>query len=339
MRRRLASIIREEYSGRKSLGIIDDTGYRKKGDQTPGVQRQWCGEVGKQDNCIVTVHLGFAREGFHCLLDGELYIPKSWAKDSRQCQEAGIPETVTYCPKWQIALELYDRGVSNGVEFEWITADEGYGSKPGFLEGLAGRTQQFVVEVPRNLSVWVKAPEVTERPYRKNGRGRPCKTPRIKQGQPEPRSVEKVLWFSEAMKGEPWIKYYVKDTQKGPLVWEAKRVRVVLKGSDDLPSLELWLMVAHNVLKSEWKFFVSKADRNTDIDALLLVAFSRWQVERCFQIEKQEVGLRGYEGRRYLGLIRHLILTAVSHLFLATVRQEGKKSAGHDRAVETGNQR
>lgn len=330
VRQRVAEIVREEHAGPNSVGIIDETSDVKKGDKTPGVQRQWCGKVGKRENCMVTVHLAFARENFHCLLDGELFLPESWSEDRTRCRQAGIPDEMVYRPKWQIALELYDRARSAGVGLDWITADEGYGSKPGFLEALEARGQKFVVEVPRNFSVWIDSPEVTHRSYRKSGGGRPRKTPRVKSGQDEPRSVENVF-FSEAMTRKRWTKYYIKDGEKGPVVWEAKRLRVTLKGSDGMPGMRLWLVVARNVLDGEMKYFVSNAGRATPLQTKLLVGFSRWRVERSFEEEKQEIGLDCFEGRRYVGLKRHLIISSISHLFLVRVREgeRKKKSGGH----------
>jgi SRSO17 transposase len=342
VRRRLAHLVRDQHGGPHAIGIIDETSDVKKGDKTPGVQRQWCGKVGKKENCVVSVHLGYAREDFHCLLDGELFLPQSWAEDRPRCRQAGIPDTMQHRPKWQIALELYDRAVAEGLAFEWITADEYYGGKPGFLEELETRRQKFLLEVPRTFSVWIDPPEVTERAYRKTGRGRSRAVPRVKQGQPEPRSVEQVLWHSEAMKATPWVKYHLKDTQKGPEVWEAKRIRVTLKGSDDLPGMRLWLIVARNVLDpGEMKFFVSNAPETEPMETLLWAAFSRWRVERCFRDQKQEIGLDCYEGRLYLGLKRHLILSSVSYLFLSLAAQRlgKKKSVDHHRAAARSGQR
>jgi SRSO17 transposase len=106
LRDRSQQLVRDEHSGPHSIGIIDETSYVKKGDKTPGVKRQWCGAAGKPENCMVTVHLGYARDDFHCLLDGELYLPEDWANDPERREKAGIPEEMSYRPKWEIALEL-----------------------------------------------------------------------------------------------------------------------------------------------------------------------------------------------------------------------------------------
>jgi len=106
LREQLQRIVAAEHASPRSIGIIDETSFLKKGDKTPGVQRQHCGAVGKQDNCIVTVHLGYAAEQFHCLLDGDLFLSESWSADRGRCREAGIPDTMVYRPKTEIALEL-----------------------------------------------------------------------------------------------------------------------------------------------------------------------------------------------------------------------------------------
>src|SRR5436305_7755179 len=143
-RDRLQHVVRDEHAGPRSIGTFDETSDVKKGDKTPGVQRQWCGAVGKTENCIVTVHLAYVREGFHALLDGELFLPESWSEDRDRCRAAGIPEGMAYRPKWKIALELYDHAIGNGLHFDWTTFDEGYGGKPEFLRELSARDQKFV---------------------------------------------------------------------------------------------------------------------------------------------------------------------------------------------------
>lgn len=328
MRDRVQELVVSDHAGPNSIGIIDETSDVKKGDKTPGVQRQWCGKVGKKENCLVTVHLGYATGDFHCLIDGDLFLPESWSEDRERCRAAGIPDDVVYRPKWQISLELYDRSRENGVLFDWLSFDEGYGGKPLFLQGLDNRSQPFVGEVPVTFTGWIHPPGVTDRPFRRpRGRGR--KTPRILSGSPTASSVKNLLKHSPALRDQPWVRYRIKEGQKGPIIWEAKRTRITIKDEDGLPGIALHLVVARNVLDTdEVKFFVSNAPFKTEVSTMLLVAFSRWRVERCFQDQKQEVGLDQWEGRRWLGLQRHLVLTCVSYLFLARVREKlrGKKS-------------
>ena len=328
LRDQLQHIVRDEHAGPHSIGIIDETSDVKKGDKTPGVQRQWCGSVGKKENCLVTVHLGYAREGFHCLIDGELFLPESWSEDRGRCREAGIPDDMTYRPKWKIGLELYDRAIGNGLHFDWMTFDEGYGSKPDFLRGLNARNQKFVGEVPRSFTGWLKPPRVVTRPFHKNGRGRGRKVPRLASGSPPARRVEEFL-DEPAFRAQAWQRWRVKDGEKGPMIWEVKHARFTPKDEDGMPGGPMHLVVARNVLDvNEVKFFVSNAPPETPVSKLLLVGFSRWRVERCFEDQKSEIGLDQYEGRRYQGLKRHMILSCVSYLFLSRMREKfrGEKS-------------
>jgi len=330
LRDRVQEIVRTELAGAHAIGLFDETSDPKKGDKTPGVQKQWCGRLGKLENCLVTVHLGYAVDDFHCLLDGELFLPESWAADRGRCREAGIPDTVAYRPKWQIALELYDRAIANGLQFEWLTFDEGYGGKPEFLRALSARQQNYVAEVPRSFTGWLKAPRVVTRPYHRGRRGRGRAVPRLASGSRPPRRVDELL-SDRALRDQPWQPWRVKDGDKGPLVWECKHTLITIKDENGLPGARLHLLIARNVLDREGvKFFVSNASPQTGIGVLLLVAFSRWRVERCFEDGKSEIGLDQYEGRRYLGLKRHLILSAVSYLFLARVRQEWGEKPGVD---------
>jgi SRSO17 transposase len=322
VRDRLQRLVAAEHQGPHTIGLFDETGDPKKGDKTPGVRKQWCGRLGKTENCVVTVHLGLARGDFHCLLDGELFLPESWDADRDRCREAGIPDAMVYRPKWKIALELYDRAVSNGIRFDWLTFDEGYGGKPELLRALATRTQRYVAEVPRSFAGWLDPPRVVTRPYHKNRRGRGRKVPRLASGTRPAQRVDELL-DAPRLRDQPWQRFRVKDGQKGPMVWECKHVMLTVKGADGLPGETLHLLVARDVLDpDEVKFFVSNAPPGTGVGTLLLVAFSRWRVERCFEDQKSEIGLDQYEGRRYLGLKRHLILSAVSYLFLARVREE-----------------
>ena len=326
-RDRLLQIVAEEHAHPHSVGIIDETSFVKQGKKTPGVQRQYLGTVGKQENGIVTVHLAYAADDFHCLLDGELFLPESWACDPARCREANIPEGMIYRPKTEIALELYDRARAQGIHFAWLTFDEWYGGKPAFLQALDQRPQPFVAEVPRTLMGWIDPPRVTERPLRR-GRGRGRKVPRIVAGSRPARSVEHPFWWHPAMKEQDWQRWRVKDGEKGPMIWEVKHVSFYLQGPDGLPGPRWHLVVARNVLNpTEMKFFVSNALPEASVGTILLAAFSRWRVERCFEDDKSEVGLDHYEGRRYPGLKRHLILSTISYLFLARTNQRlrGKK--------------
>lgn len=333
MRDRLQKVVAAEHGGPDSVGLIDETSFVKKGTMTPGVQRQWCGHLGKVENCVVTVHLGYARGDFQCLLDGALFLPEGWHEDRERCRKAGIPDEVVYRPKWKIALEQYDRAMANGVRFDWLTFDEGYGDKPEFLAGLSTRDQKWVAEIPKDTCGWLSAPRVTTRPRRRGRRGRRPIKPRLVKGSPEARRLDVLLTRHPKLRDQPWMVYRFDDRGQGPSVWEAKHAVFWPTAGDGVAGGPLHAVVARHVLREgELKFFLSNAPADTPAQALLWVALTRHRVERCFQDQKSELGLDHYEGRTYRGLIRHLMLTCVSYLFLmrATERRRGEKSGVDD---------
>ena len=327
---RIEQIVARDHSHALSIGIIDETGHPKKGKKTAGVQRQWCGARGKVDNCVVTVHVSYVAGEFHTLLPGKLFLPEAWSHDRARCREAKIPDGVVHQPKWQIALALRRRAVANGVRFEWITADEGYGEVPAFLFALDDCGQRYVVEVPSTFHGWLRRPAVLQKqPPSRRRRGPKPRYPRLKVKNLPTLEARNMVRYGRPFREQPWEKFHIKDSTLGPEVWEVKAAAIWLK-RDGLPTWSHWLIAARNVLEPEKiKYFVSNAPPGVPPEVLLHVAFSRFQVERCFQEEKNELGLDHFEVRNYRSLQRHLLLTAVSHLFLAKVHQKwrGEKPA------------
>lgn len=330
MRDRLQQQVAQAHGHLHSVGILDETSFVKKGDQTACVQRQHCGAVGKVENCVVSVHLGYATPDFHTLLDGELYLPeKTWNDDRRRCLAAGIPDDVVYRPKYQIGLDQIRRARANGIRFAWMTFDEGYGGKPPFLRGLDELGQNYVGEVPASFTAWTKPPEVLYREHASNRTGRPRTMPRLKVKNNPPVEVRNIARHSPLFRREGWQNYRVKDGTKGPMVWRAKRIPVWLADADGLPTAPHHLLVAVNPLHpEEVKYFISNAPEDTPIETLLLVAFSRWKIERMFEDGKTELGMDHFEVRKFRSIKRHLILSCVSYLFLAEFHRQrrGEKS-------------
>ncbi len=290
LQRRVAS----GHSHPHSIGIIDEVSFPKQGKKTACVQRQHCGARGKRDNCVVSVNLGYAAGELHTLLDGELYLPeKTWDHDRERCREAGIPDEVVYRPKWQMALGQVERALGNGIRFSRMTFDEGYGGKPPFLRGLDHLGQNYVAEIPTSFVGWTKPPEVL---YREHARdktlGRPRKLPRLKVRNTPAAEVRDILRHSPVLRRVPWEKFRVKDGSKGPMVWEVKHVPFWIKDENGLPSRPHHLIVARTVLNpKEIKFFLSNAPESTPVSILLMVAFSRWRIERLFEDTKTELGM------------------------------------------------
>lgn len=321
---RLHRIVARDHSAPGSVAIIDETSFAKKGDKTPGVKRQHCGSLGKTDNCTVTVHLAYALpDGFRCLLGADLFLPADWADDRGRCDDARIPEGTVHRTKPEIALELHARAIAAGVRLDWLTADELYGRPTAFHCELSRRGQRYVLEVPRNFFGWVRRPEVMYQELRpRTGPGRRPVMPKLKRRNPPVSTVENLFTHSPVFRNQEWIRFHVKDTEKGPSVWETKAATLHFKDERGLPTEAHWLLVARNSVKpDELKFFVSNASSGTPTEALMRVAFSRWNVERCFEDGKTELGLDHFEVRNHRSLTRHLAITALSLLFLSRVRR------------------
>ena len=305
--------------------------YVKKGDKTACVQRQHCGAAGKLENCVVSVHLGYAAGDFHTLLDGELYLPQEkWHENRARCRAAGIPDDVVYRAKWAIAVGQIQRALGNGVRFDWLTFDEGYGGKPPFLRAIDALGQHYVGEIPVSFVGWTVEPEVLHREHaRDRGLGRLRQRPRLKVRNTPFAEVREILKHSPILRRVPWERYRVKDGEKGPMVWEAKCIPFWIKDENGLPSRPHRLIITRSVLHpDEVKFFLSNAPESAPLETLLLVAFSRWRIERLFEDGKTELGLDHFEVRHFRSISRHLIITCISHLFLAEFREShrGKKS-------------
>jgi SRSO17 transposase len=295
-------------------GIIDETSGVKKGDRTPGVQRQWCGEVGKTENCIVTVHLGISRGDFKTLVDADLYLPRSWDADRERCRAAGIPDDVVYRPKWRIALEQLDRARANGVQLDWLTFDENYGGKPAFLEELDRRDGLFFVgEVPKSFRC------LTQRP-----RGRPP------AGGWKGKRADHLALFSSRLNRQDWQPVQLARLTLAEQEWEVRATLVWLLRRGQPTDRTYWLIVARNTATGEVKYFVSNAPADAPLERLLRIAFRRWNVEHAFRVSKTEVGFGHFEGRSYVGLLRHLWLCLATLTFVAgqADRLRGEKCGG-----------
>lgn len=226
--------------------------------------------------------------------------------------------------KPQIALELIDRALANGVRVQAWTFDEGYGRDTAFLDGLEQRGQVFVGEVPTNFRGWLKKPRLLRR-GRSRRRGCHKHYPRLAARDRRCSEVQNLVRYSPVFRKQKWQRYRIKDTQHGPEVWEVKWAKFWRKGVDGLPGRRHCLIVARNVLTHEVKYFVSNrvpGEHGISLRRLLHVAFGRWSVESCFRQAKEELGLDHYEVRGWRCLHRHFYLTQLTHLFCARMRQK-----------------
>ena len=319
---RLQEIVVRDHSDPHAIGTVDETGIPKKGDHTAGVQHQWCGRTGKVDHCVVSVHLGYAVGDFHCLLDSDVFLPERWANDPKRRQKAHIPDEVRYRSKPQIAMDQIRRALANGVRVASWTFDENYGNCYWFLDELDRMGQTYVAEVPRDFYGWALYPKIIHRPPPQLAHrgGRKGRFPRLAKTARRPSKVEDLLRHSRAFTSQPWTPIHIKDGEKGPLVREVKAIAFYMQRSG-LPTRPHWLIAARNPEEPQViKFFVSNADPGVPLEWVVYVAYSRWPIERCFQEDKDRLGLDHFEVRGWGTIHRHMYLTQLSHLYLSRTR-------------------
>lgn len=320
----LQQLVVDEHGCDAGIGVLDSSAHPKQGKKTPGVQRQWCGERGKVENCVVAQHLLYTdnhpTNPFSCMLASDLYLPQEWDQDRDRCREAGIPDDVVYRPKWLIGLDQVAEAASNGVRFSWITFDEEYGRIPMFWLCLDAMGQRGIGEVPRDFLCWPTWPSCSSL-----------------QTAHAAKRVDNVCRHSPVFTRQPWRKMKIKDSTRGPVIWEIKAARVHLQDAGEPFSRptdrRYWLIVARNPATGEYKYFISNAAASVTLHELMTAAFARWHVEKWFERAKQEAGFGAFEVRNYTSLMRHWLCSRMAMYFLATETQRlrGEKSADHAR--------
>lgn len=321
-------IVARDHAEAKAIGILDESGNPKKGRHTAGVQRQWCGHSGKIDNCVMAVHTGYIAGDFQCLLDSDLYLPQEWANDLQRREEAGIPPDVVFRTKPQIALAQVARSLRNGIRVAAWTFDEAYGRGAEFLDGMDALGQNYVGEIPSDFYGWARPPRVlpAPRPQELGRSGRRWAYPRVARQSSQACAVKHLATFSSVFFRQKWQRFRIQDGEKGPMVWEVRHALFWRKHRErGLPGPAHTLIVARNVLNpEEVKYFLSNlavGSGGASLEWMLWIAFSRWPIERCFQVAKTELGMDHFEVRSWRGIHRHLYISQLSQLFCARVHQ------------------
>jgi len=297
-----------------TVGVVDESGFVKSGPESCGTKRQWCGRLGKEENCQVGVFLVGVTPAGTALLDHQLYLPKEWAADRKRRKKTRVPKDIEFQTKPQMATAQIRRTRKAGhVQFDWITADELYGRNGDFLDALENDSQRYVVEIPFNTSVWTKDPSTEMRDW--CGNGRPPKNPRRD-------SVLSVKEVAESLPAAAWHVLQLREGAKGPLAFEFAAVRVWAMRHKK-PGPPIWLVIRRSLAaKPETKYYVSNGDENTALEEMALVTGTRWRVEEFFEDGKGDFGMSDYEARAWTSWHHHMTMVAMAHLFMATTRHD-----------------
>ncbi|MFO7905085.1 MAG: IS701 family transposase [Pirellulaceae bacterium] len=336
LRDRCQQIIARDHTHEEAIGTVDESGNAKSGDHTAGASRQYNGNRGKIENCTVGVHLGYSTPGFRTIVGSRLYLPKEWAEDAERRKQNYIPDEIEFQTKPEIALDLIDQALGNGIKVAAWTFDELYGRNSKFLDALDQRGEAFVAEIPSDTRVWTSNPKVRRRTRAKPGKGRPKKLP-CRSRSPADCEVRNLIKYSSKFQEQSWQRYHIKDTEKGPDVWEVKWLRVWRKTQKKLPSKQQTLIVARNVRTGEVKYFLSNrvvGRGGVTLRWLLRVAFSRWSIEACFRVAKEELGVDHFQVRGWRCIHRNYYVTGLSYLFCSRIRQRLDKDQNRGLTVE-----
>jgi len=299
--------------------IVDDTGFPKKGKHSVGVARQYCGQLGKQDNCQVAVSLSVANDAASLPIAFRLYLPREWAEDEQRRHKVGVPEEVVFRTKPQIALAQIEAAMRAGVPQGVVLADAAYGNDADFRDQITGWKLAYVVGLQSSTTVWPPGCEpLPPRPY--GGRGRPTKLMR-RSPEHQPVSI-KALALSlppSRYRSVTW-----REGSAGKLRSRFAAVHVRPAHRDiwrATPRPEEWLLIEWPAGEPEpTKYFFSTLPAATSLKELVALAKLRWRIERDYQDLKQELGLGHYEGRGWRGFHHHAALAIAAYGFLGSER-------------------
>ena len=297
--------------------MIDESGFVKKGTQSVGVQRQYCGRVGKKENCQVGVFLVGVTPAGSALLEHQLYLPADWAVDAKRRQKTGVPKAVSFQTKPQIGIALLRRlRQQDSVSLDWIIADEAYGQNGAFLDQLEALGQRYVVEVPKNITVWTVDPQTQVPPHR--GRGR-------RPSRPKEDYVHSVSAVAKSVPASDWQVLQLRQGAKGPLAFAFARVRVWAVRHEK-PGPACWLLLRRSLeADAEVKYYLSNATEDEPLQTMALVTGTRYRVEEFFEEGKGYLGMAQYEARAWSSWHHHMSLVALAHLFVTLTRLRLKK--------------
>ena len=306
--------------------IVDDTGFVKKGTHSVGVVRQYCGQVGKQENCRVAVSLSVATEQASLPIAWRLYLPEVWAKDRKRRKEAGIPEEISFATKPTIALQQIRQAIEDEVTPAPVLADAAYGNDSQFREGLTELGLEYVVGVQGSATVW-RPGEAPLPAKRWKGWGRPPKLLR-RDKRHQPISVKQL---AESLAASFWASVSWREGSKQRLRSRLAALRVRMAHRDywrsELPAEE-WLLIEWPTGENEpTKYWLSTLPADSKLVDLVKLAKHRWIMERDYEELKQELGLGHYEGRGWGGFHHHGTLCIAAYGFLVAERSRFSPSA------------
>jgi SRSO17 transposase len=310
--------VAEELGDGRGVLVVDATTFPKSGSDSCGVGRQWCGRLGKQENCQRGIFLAYAAPGGYAPLDRRLYLPRDWADDSARRARCRVPGDVEFREGWRIAAELIER-CREGLPHAWVVGDDEFGRPAGFRARLRGRGERYVLDVPSDTVV--RDLECPPPPGRRPGHGRPRAVPF--------RRVD--AWAAAQPEGR-WTRLVVRGGERGPLRIDAMAVRVRTRLEHRIGPEERLVVMRTVEAEPEIHYALSDAAADVPLEELVRARFARHKIEEVFEAAKQEAGLGHYEVRSWVGWHHHVTLSLLALWFLCVERRRvGGENPGGDR--------
>jgi SRSO17 transposase len=309
--------VREELAEPDGVIVLDPSAFPKKGTHSCGVARQWCGRLGKQENCQLGVFLAYASSKGHAPWDRRLYLPEDWVDDPLRRQECHVPAEVTYRKTWEIAHDLLRRS-GPAMPHKWVVGDDEFGRASEFRAALRGDGELYVLDVPCNTTI--RDLDAHRPPRTKGRRGRQRAVPFVR-----------VDTWAKKLPADRWTRLTIRAGAKGPLVVEAVSARVCAKLKRRIGPEERLLVIRTLDSQPDWTYSLSNASVDEPLAELVRARSSRHQIEEVLEEGKGEVGLAHYEVRSWVGWHHHvtLALLALWFLVLERGRMGGENPGSH----------
>ncbi len=320
------AIVNEDMGNSTGVLIFDESGFAKKGNDSAGVARQYCGSLGKVENCQVGVFAAYASPSGYALLDKRLFIPEKWFDDDYEVRrnKCNIPEEVAFKTKPQLAAEmLQDLQEQNVLPYKYVLGDCLYGNSPEFIGAIEKHASLiYFVGISSDTLCWLKSPITRMKEYKYKGK--------VHTKEVLGRTEKKPISFKTLAINTNnyfWYRRKVSEGTKGPIEYEFMRRRVVLS-KDGLPQKTVWLIIKRTLgCNPTYYFYISNAPENTRLKTFVWLSGLRWAIEQCFEETKSELGMDQYEVRKYPGWNHHILTCMLAHFFLWHLKiRLGKKN-------------
>ncbi len=309
--------------------IFDETGFVKKGKDSIGVSKQYCGTIGKVDNCQVGVFASYVSPYGYAMIDKRLFIPEKWflPEYKERREKCKLPEDIEFKSKPQLAVDVLKEIAEQEIlPFRYILGDSIYGQSPAFIEAADSLINvTYMVQMKEDTLCWLKKPVVIEKTYSYKGKKRTKKI--LSDESKNPISFKKI---AKNMNNTFWYRRKVSEGTKGPIEYEFTKRRVVI-AKEGLPEKTVWLLIRRTIgAAPRYSFYVSNASSSIRLKTLVWLSGLRWAIEQCFEEAKTELGMDQYEVRKFPGWHHHILTCMLAHFFLwHTKIRLGKKSTSY----------